>query len=107
MHESERWTGFRRRSCLNKKLKAKRRSPLDLSRKPEGWVEAKLGTGLCDRHRPILLGDIVDARSAARHGKQCGLCRGIDMDWRFANGVGMPGAWAIEEAVTQHDRFQS
>ena len=70
-------------------------------------IEAELGAGFFDGDYAIVLGNIVNAGLAARDGKDCCMCRRIDMQRRLALRSGVPSARPVEEPVTQHDSCNS
>ena len=70
-------------------------------------IEAEHGAGFFDGDYAIVLGNIVDAGLAVRDGKDCCVCRRIDMQRRLALGSGVPSARPVEEPVAQHDSCNS
>src|SRR5215218_9337806 len=69
---------------------------------PECGVEAEFEAGLVDGKLAVVLGDVVDARRAARKRKQRRMGRGAGRERPRSAGLVEPGAGAIEPAIAQH-----
>src|ERR1700733_11902948 len=73
----------------------------------ESRIEAKLTTGLFDRHAAIVVGDVVDTGPTAVERQHGGLRGGVDVDGRLWARLTVPSAWTVEETVAERDALHT
>src|SRR5215472_7327314 len=70
-------------------------------------IKAEFGARFGDGDHSVVIGDVVDAASAARKRKTRALRCGIDVQTWLAGWPLVPRAWSIEEAIAQDEAIEA